>query len=748
MADTRDLIVKIKGDTKDFESSMKNVSGAANQGQMSFAKLTGAVAAGQAAFNLAADAVHKVSGFLTSSFTQYEEAETSQKQLQHAVIDVTGATQEQLKATNDLADALSRKGVLDDDVIRQGLAQLSTFGLTNASVQKLAKSMADLTVNQFGVSASGEDAVTAANIMAKALNGNFGALEKMGIHLTEAQRQLIKFGNETQRVNTINEVLSANLRTNQATALDTTAGKIAHLKVQYGNLKEAVGGFLASFADKFVVAMSNWIDKVGGVDGLLKLMRQEFDKLKPYFPEIAGIIVGVLIPPIIAAAGAFAGFIAEIAPFVAVGALVGAAVEALVKHFGGWKKVMKDLEPLWKDTKRAIGDIKYYAKEAADKLQELWDKFTQLKGVQAVSTILNGAVDDVKNHFKGLYDGAHNINDVIKDTVKGFQDLWDKFTQLTPVIILGQWFQQVLWPILKDIAKTLWTDLAPAFKHLIDSVVRLWNSLNPGLIDALKVVAGLLGAALIIAITIAVGTLDVLIRVFSFVVSAISDVIGWVSNLINWFGNLVGVVINAVKTIVDIFANIVPAVKDVFGTVIGIFKGLWDLIWGAIKDIAGKMYNAGKDMIKGLVNGIKDSLRDVEDAVGNIGKSAVNKLKGVLGIHSPSKVFADIGDNMGKGLIAGLSGTTNDIKSAVNDIASPSIQVAQNATQGTVAAASSQTTVAPAANHTFNLEVNVGMYAGMPVEKRDIALELWKEVVRAARAQGIQLPMIGAVGVQ
>lgn len=47
-----------------------------------------------------------------------------------------------------------------------------------------------------------------------------------------------------------------------------------------------------------------------------------------------------------------------------------------------------------------------------------------------------------------------------------------------------------------------------------------------------------------------------------------------------------------------------------------------------------------------------------------------------------------------------------------------------------------------------NITVNVGMYAGMPVEKRQIALELYKELVRAARSQGVSLPMIGAVGVQ
>lgn len=49
---------------------------------------------------------------------------------------------------------------------------------------------------------------------------------------------------------------------------------------------------------------------------------------------------------------------------------------------------------------------------------------------------------------------------------------------------------------------------------------------------------------------------------------------------------------------------------------------------------------------------------------------------------------------------------------------------------------------------TTNLTVNVGMYAGMPVEKREIAESLWRELVRSARAQGVSLPNIGSISVQ
>lgn len=50
---------------------------------------------------------------------------------------------------------------------------------------------------------------------------------------------------------------------------------------------------------------------------------------------------------------------------------------------------------------------------------------------------------------------------------------------------------------------------------------------------------------------------------------------------------------------------------------------------------------------------------------------------------------------------------------------------------------------AQSSNVTISVEVNMGMYAGMPVEKRAIAIELWREIVREARSNGVQLPQIG-----
>lgn len=184
--------------------------------------------------------------FGKSSFDAYNEAEASAAQLVHAVRDVTHATSEELAATFQLSNELERKGVLDGDNINKGLAQLSTFGLTNKAVRGLGQSLADLAVNQFGVHATGDQMADTANMIAKALNGQFGVLEKSGIRFTEAQRHIIEFGSEMDKVRAINEGFAQNLKYTNDVALTTMEGKLAALGVKWGNFQEQIGGVINS----------------------------------------------------------------------------------------------------------------------------------------------------------------------------------------------------------------------------------------------------------------------------------------------------------------------------------------------------------------------------------------------------------------------------------------------------------------------------------------------------------------------
>lgn len=267
-----------------------------------------------------------ISAFAGKSIKDFADAEKSSAMLEHAVIGVSGATKEQLKATSDLADELERKGVLDGDNIKVGLAQLSTMGLSNKAVQGLGGALADLAVNQAGVSASGKDLEDTANTIAKALNGQFGVLEKSGIYFTEAQQHAIKFGTEMEKVDAINQGFAKNLKFTNEVALGTTEGQMAKAAVSAGNLSESLGAVLAPIVAELTVKIVPLLQQV---QKWIEANPELTKKIVVATAAVAAIVavvgtLGLVIPTVIA------GFTA----LAALGPIVGAAMTLMMGPIG------------------------------------------------------------------------------------------------------------------------------------------------------------------------------------------------------------------------------------------------------------------------------------------------------------------------------------------------------------------------------------------------------------------------------
>jgi len=111
------------------------------------------------------------------------------------------------------------------------------------------------------------------------------------------------------------------------------------------------------------------------------------------------------------------------------------------------------------------------------------------------------------------------------------------------------------------------------------------------------------------------------------------------------------------------------------------FGGLWEGVkstfstkWAEIKATAAgwatDFLTIGGDILTGLSNGITSGVQSVVDTISGIGDSIVSTFKGILGIASPSKVFASFGGFLMEGLVAGLKAKIADVKNAINGIGS------------------------------------------------------------------------------
>lgn len=399
----------------------------------------GAAAAGAAIFGMGKMAID----FGIDSVKAFTESERATKMLENAVINVSHATREQLNETNKLAEAISKKGVLDDDVIKQGLAQLSTFGLQNKTVQQLAQSMADLTVNQFGVKATGEQAEAAANMMAKALRGQFSILEKSGIIFSDAQKNTILFGTESEKASAVVEGFARNLKYTNDVARLTGEGALAAMDVTLGNMQETIGQALLPailiLADKLAEFVSsdtfkNWLEKVTAWirDELPKFMTKLFDeyipKAKAAFEEWAPkimLVVDVL--------GAIAGAILWVGGVINdTSANIGLAIGYIVLWFNDAKNAIENFGyNAYNTMLRARDTVLRWAESVGLAIFGVINFFRTLPAqissaiggiVPSINSALSGVWNAITEPFRRAFDWVKDQANKVKDTLTGALD--------------------------------------------------------------------------------------------------------------------------------------------------------------------------------------------------------------------------------------------------------------------------------------------------------------------------------------
>ena len=237
-----------------------------------------------------------------------------------------GASKEAAQATMDYASALQKIGVVGDEVTLSGAQQLATFAKYPETVETLLPAMDNLLVQQHGLNATTADAVSVANLMGKAMNGNAGALRRVGITFDEDQEKILKYGNEMERAAVLNEVITQNVGYMNEEMAKTPLGKIQQMKNSLADVKEQLGAQLAPV----VASLAQWVPEkvVPALEKVMAFMSQH--------PIIAKIVVGLtavlaILGPILTMTGMLVMSIGALIPVVtAVGAPVYAVVAAVV----------------------------------------------------------------------------------------------------------------------------------------------------------------------------------------------------------------------------------------------------------------------------------------------------------------------------------------------------------------------------------------------------------------------------------
>jgi len=288
LADVDDLNKKLKAANGDIEDSATKLEQFGKAAGAAF--LAAAAAAGAYAVKIGVDGVKAAL-----------EDEQSQVKLANALKNATGATQDQIAATEDSIDKMSRATGVADDKLRPALARLSLSTNDVQKSQELLSLALDISTQ------TGKPLEGVANALGKAYDGQTTALGKLGVGLSSAELKAMTFTEVQQKLTDLfGGAAAANA--------DTYQGRLDRLKVAFDEAKEAIGYRLLPIISDLIDIIVNKV--VPGFEKFAKLfdpIKEAIDRNKESFQALGNFIIDYIVPVFTVALGGAISFVAKIA---------------------------------------------------------------------------------------------------------------------------------------------------------------------------------------------------------------------------------------------------------------------------------------------------------------------------------------------------------------------------------------------------------------------------------------------------
>jgi hypothetical protein len=212
------------------------------------------------------------------------EDEAAQLRLAAALRTATGATDDQIKATEAYILQTSLATGVADDQLRPALQRLAVSTKDTDEAQKLLNLSLDIAKGR------GLALETVANALGRAQDGNTTALGRLGLGLSKAELSTLSFTQVQERLSDLyGGAAAANAETFQ--------GKIDRLKVGFDEAKESLGAALLPAVEQFITflnttgipALNAFIAGLTGDEGLSAGLAQSQKGAETFGKAIAGL---------------------------------------------------------------------------------------------------------------------------------------------------------------------------------------------------------------------------------------------------------------------------------------------------------------------------------------------------------------------------------------------------------------------------------------------------------------------------
>lgn len=547
MTGVRKLSIEIAGDAKGVGKAFSDAEGKAD----GFGKkMDGASQGISKAWAGIAVGVGVAGAVMFDAFKDAAADESEQAIFDKQVL-LAGGSKQVIDGFNAQIEAGGKLKGFTDTELRKAYAQ------TYSQSKDVAQSQEDVALAMDLARKAGVPLEAAVDAISKAHNGNTKALKTM---LPEFGALIDGAGSSAEALDGVRDASKGMADT----FAGSTQGKLARVKIQFGEMKESVGAALLPAFSAIMPVISQvttWlgehlpaaIEKLKGwISGATEWMGAHKAVMIVVAAVIGGLLVSAFVAWAVAAGTAAIATLAAAAPVIAIGAAIGLLAAGIIyayEHFEVFRNVIDavkgfivdDLVPAFK---KIWGFISDNIIPIIKTVVEVWIAalILQFKAVKAVIT------DVVIPAFQAVW------NFISGTVIPIFQAITDK------IIDVAKWVGEKIGAIVGFV-----TDIPGKIGAVIST---LWNGLTGGITTAKDWVG-----------------------------ERITDIVNYVINLPGRFASNVSNIFDGIKTamtsakdwVSDRITDVVDLAVGLPGKMVGVFKGMWDGI---------------KDAFKGIINAI------------------------------------------------------------------------------------------------------------------------------------------------
>ncbi|MFD8142520.1 phage tail tape measure protein [Streptomyces sp. NPDC059708] len=309
--------------------------------------------------------------------------------------------------------------------------------------------------------------------------------------------------------------------------------------------------------------------------------------------------------------------------------------------------------------------------------------------IKSVAETVGQAVVAAWNWVKN---GAMSIWSGIVDRVLGawnqiaafFSSAWHAVAD--PIVAGWRWISSItssVWDGISGFFRKWWPLLLVIFAPFVAVIMSIWNHFHTQIIGTVMSVWGMISdwlsakwtlvkiLALALWNQVKASIIDPIMSAWHTIVSVWQAISNWLAE--KWAAiKLVAQILwgQIVTGIIVPIANALAAVMRTMDRIRNAISGALHSAWNEVKGVGSWFMSIGSEIVNGIIRGIKNGASYLYGELKSLASNALASAKSFLGIHSPSRLFADeVGLHIAGGVALGVADNTHLAVSSVRAMA-------------------------------------------------------------------------------